>query len=208
MKVTKFIHSCLLIEINDKKILIDPGVYTANSNSLNLNLINRIDYLLITHEHADHMHLPLIKEIINKFLNTKVISNNSVSKILEKEGISVSTKGDDLIEIEAASHEKVFGINPPENILFNISGLFTHPGDSHSFISTNRILALPIQAPWCSLTQAVNLAEKLKPEIILPIHDWHWNEEAKNSFYQRLEEHFKNLGIKFIPLITGKEYEM
>lgn len=208
MKIIKFIHSCLLIEIDNKKILIDPGVYTANSNSLNLNLVNRLDYLLVTHEHADHMHLPLIKEIIIKFPNTKVISNSSVNKILEKEGISSSTTGDDLIKIEAANHEKVFGITPPENILFNIGGLFTHPGDSHSFISTNRILALPVQAPWCSLTQAVNLAEKLKPEIILPIHDWHWNEEAKSSFYQRLEDYFKNLGIKFIPLISSKEYEM
>ncbi|MEK7551280.1 MAG: MBL fold metallo-hydrolase [Patescibacteria group bacterium] len=208
MKVTKFIHSCLLIEIDSKKILIDPGVYTANSNSLDLNLINMLDYLLITHEHADHMHIPLVKEIVRMFPNIKIITNNSVKKILGEERINSFITGDDLIKIEDTRHEKVFGINPPENLLFNIGNFLTHPGDSHSFENTNKVLALPVQAPWCSLTEAVNLAEKLKPEIILPIHDWHWSYDARSSFYQRLEDYFKNLGIKFIPLIRGKEYEM
>jgi L-ascorbate metabolism protein UlaG (beta-lactamase superfamily) len=89
--------------------------------------------------------------------------------------------------------------------MFNIGNIFSDPGDSFSFKSTKKILALPVQAPWGSLTQAVELAVSLKPEVIIPIHDWHWNEIARNAFYKRLEDYFKNEGINFISPQTGVE---
>lgn len=204
MKVTKYIHSCLLVEIEDKNILIDPGEYTFNANILNLNKIENIDYLLITHEHSDHMYIPLVKQILKRFPNLQIVSNSSVGKLLAKEGINSSTESTGLIKIEPAPHEKVFGVEPPNNVLFNIGLQLTHPGDSLHFNSKTPILALPVQAPWCSLTQAVEKAESLRPQIILPIHDWHWNDKARGSFYKRLEGHFRNLGIDFIRLQTGE----
>lgn len=206
MKITKFVHSCLLVEENNKKILIDPGDYSAGA--LDLNYLSGLSYLLITHEHQDHMYLPLIKEILGKFPGLKIISNSSVVGILGAEGIQVSTEGDDFIQTEEVLHEKVFGITPPMNVLFRINGKLTHPGDSHHFSKTTEILALPIQAPWGSTTDAVNLAEKLKPKVIIPIHDWHWNKEARKNMYKRLEEYFATLSIRFIGLETGVTIEV
>lgn len=204
MQVTKFIHSCLLLEEQDKIILIDPGNYTYEGKALNLDLIKNLDYLLITHEHPDHFYLPFIKEIIEKFPQVKILTNSSIVDILAKEGIIAASLSDDFIKIEEVPHEKVFGINPPKNALFRVGGILTDPGDSHSFSSTTKILALPIQAPWGTITQAVELAETLKPETVIPLHDWHWHEKARQWMYKRLEDYFGKIGIEFIPTQTGK----
>lgn len=204
MFVTKFIHSCLLVEDQGKTFLVDPGVYTYQEKALNIDSLPYVDYLLITHEHPDHMFVPLIKEILLKFPGAIVITNFSAANILVKEKVPANTEAPDFIKIETIPHEKIFGGMAPENILFRINDYLTDPGDSHSFKSTTRVLALPVQAPWGSLTNAVNLAEKLKPEVIIPIHDWHWNEEARDTFYKRLVDYFAKINIKFIPLQTGQ----
>lgn len=204
MEVTKYIHSCLLVKAEGKTILIDPGEFTYNSKTLDINAIAQLDYLLITHEHADHMHLPFIKDILGRFPNLKILTNSSVKNLLAKEEISSGTESSELISIESVPHEKVFGIDPPENVLFAIGKDLTHPGDSFHFSSSTRVLALPLQAPWGTLTEAVELAESLKPQIVLPIHDWHWNDQARDSFYKRLEGYFENKEIRFIPLKTGE----
>ena len=212
MKITKFVHSCLLIEESGKKVLIDPGNYSAEV--LDLSHLSNLSYLLITHEHQDHMYIPFIKQVVEKSPNIKVISNSSVAKILEGEGIKVIRPrrsdaqdprglGGDFVEMEEVSHEKIFMGPSPANTLFKVGRRLTHPGDSHHFESSTEILALPVQASWGSTTDAVNLAVRLKPKIIIPIHDWHWSDKARENMYKRLEEYFGKLGIKFIGLQTG-----
>ena len=209
MKISKHVHSCLLIEEAGKVFLIDPGNYTVSENALDLSSIPQLDYLLITHEHQDHTDLSLIKEIFAKFPEVKIFSNSSVAVILEKEGIKVGTSGNELVTLETVPHEKIFMSNTlAKNVMFTIAGKFSHPGDSHHFETSSAILALPVQAPWGSTTAAVELAVKLKPKVIIPIHDWHWNEKARKSIYQRLEEYFRSLGIRFIGLETNEVVEV
>lgn len=204
MQVTKFIHSCLLIEEDGKRFLIDPGNYTAEAKVLSIPALDSLDYLLITHEHVDHMDLSLVKEIVNKFSNIKIMSNNSVAELLGKESIKVSTESDQVVKMETVLHERVFESTPPENVMITIFDKLVDPGDCHHFQTKAPILALPLQAPWGSLTEAVELAERLKPRVILPIHDWHWNDKAREMLYKRLKDHFDKIGINFIPLQTGE----
>lgn len=203
MKVTKFVHSCLFVEDSGKTFLFDPGNYTDQANILNLKSINKLDYLLITHEHPDHMYIPLVRKISERFPAVSIITNPSAQLVLKNEGFEVSGEIPDFIKMEDIPHEKIFGSEVPENVKFIINSILTHPGDSFSFSKTSKILALPVQAPWGSLTEAVELATKLKPEIILPIHDWHWRDEARIMLYKRLTDYFSNLGIRFISLETG-----
>lgn len=208
MKVTKFVHSCLLVEDSGKTFLFDPGNYTDQANILNLKSINKLDYLLITHEHPDHMYLPLVKKISERFPAVSIITNPSAQLVLKNEGIEISNEVPDFIKMEKIPHEKVFGVEVPENVKFTLNNILTHPGDSFSFSQTSKILALPVQAPWGSLTEAVELATKLKPEIILPIHDWHWRDEARIILYKTLTDYFKSLGIRFVSLGTGVSVEL
>jgi L-ascorbate metabolism protein UlaG (beta-lactamase superfamily) len=208
MKVTKHVHSCITLEEKGKTILIDPGNYSYEEKAISAEMIQKLGYLLITHEHNDHMHIPLVKEIAAKFPKAKIISSKSVAAILEKENVPVETAGDELVKVEQAKHERLIGLPSPENVMFTIAGRLTHPGDSHSFTKTAEILALPVQAPWGSFVAAMELAVKLKPKTVIPVHDWHWKEEARKMLYKRAEEYLAEHGIKFVGLETGQEAEL
>lgn len=208
MKISKHIHSCILLKNLEKTILIDPGNYTYENNGLDVSALSRLDFLLITHEHPDHVYFPLLKQLIKKFPDIHIISNTAVAKLLREQGISVDTLGNDFIKIAPIKHEKIFDFIPPSNSLFTLWNAFTDPGDSLSFTQTADILALPLQAPWGSTVWAVEVAEKVKPKIILPIHDWHWRDDIRIGIYNRLEEYFKKRGITFLKPETGVEFQI
>ncbi len=203
MKITKYLHSCLLIEEQGKQILIDPGQFTYQEKVLDSNKLEKLDYILITHEHFDHCYLPFIHELVQKFPGVKIISNPSVVALLQKEDLQASTTGNEFIEIENVPHEDTVISAPPANVLFRVFNQLTHPGDSHHFTLQTPILALPVQAPWGSMTDAIKLAIKLKPKVIIPIHDWHWKDEVREGMYKRLEEYFRQFGIEFKAAETG-----
>ncbi len=196
MKVSKHAHSCLLIEEKGVTMLIDPGNYTSEENALDVDALKSLDFILITHEHQDHMFLPLIKRIVKRFPDVRIISNNSVAAILGKEGIKAETRGNEIIRIAPAKHEMTL-YGAPENVMFTVFGKLTHPGDSLSFGKTAGVLALPIQAPWGSMVAAVEKAAKMKPKFVIPIHDWHWNEKARKRMYEMAAEYLKKRGIVF-----------
>lgn len=205
MIITKHSHSCLLIKEQNQTILIDPGNYTYEEKALDINSLEKLDYILITHEHPDHMYMPFIKELVEKFPQVKIITNSSAVEVLKKEGVLASTEQSSDIQISSTPHERVFGVVPPENIQFSLFNKLTHPGDSLHFKLNTPILALPLQAPWCSLTEAVEYAVSLHPKIVIPIHDWHWNDSAREAFYERLTKYFGDNGIEFNPLGRGEE---
>lgn len=208
MKISKHVHSCLLVENGDTTILVDPGNYSATEHAIHIETLQRLDSIVITHEHPDHMDIPTIKQLVAKFPAVTIFSNASVKDILENEKIAVQTTGNDFIQLTPVPHEKIwFGSQVP-NVMATLFGRFTTPGDSHSFKVQTEILALPVQAPWGSTTNAVELALQLKPKVIIPIHDWHWKDEARQGMYQRLQEYFAQFGIDFKKVETGEIIEV
>ena len=207
MKVSKHLHSCLLIEEEGKTVLIDPGSYTLEENALDVDGLEKLDFVLITHEHSDHMSIPLLKKIREKFPDIRIISNGSVADLLAKEGVQVSIQGTEFIELVPTAHEKVLALEP-HNTLFHLFGKLTHPGDSLQFTETKEILALPIQAPWGSMVQAVEKAAALKPKLVIPIHDWHWKEQARKRLYDAAATHLRQFDIEFRGLKTGESIDI
>lgn len=201
MKITKFTHSCLMVEMPDRTIIFDPGVFSEDA--LNVESLKYLDDIVITHEHPDHCSLDLLKKLVEKFPKVRIKTPSALVPKLE--GISVTTDPVDGIEIFDAKHEghSPF-LKPPENIGVHYLGVLTHPGDSHSFLETKQILALPITAPWGSTDRAVELALQLKPKHVLPIHDWHWKDEVRDEMQSRLQKIFAEYDIEFHPLTDGE----
>ncbi|HSX46235.1 MAG TPA: hypothetical protein VLG27_04530, partial [Candidatus Saccharimonadia bacterium] len=96
----------------------------------------------------------------------------------------------------------------PEEIGVHYLDKLSHPGDSHSFKETKAILALPVTAPWGATIKGVNLAIKLKPKHVLPIHDWHWSSDAQSGMYDLMEGVLAKEGITFHKLETGVPAEI
>ena len=208
MKISKHLHSCLLAEEAGKIILIDPGNYTFEEKALDIGKLEKLDFLLITHEHQDHIYLPFLKIILEKFPQVKIISSPSVAGLLGAEKISVSTEGNEVISFVSARHELLLGGKTTENYVFNIFGKLTHPGDSIQFAKSCDILALPIQAPWGSFVASVEKAVALKPKIVIPIHDWHWKDAARRRMYDMAKQYLAEKGIEFHGLEVGEASEI
>jgi L-ascorbate metabolism protein UlaG (beta-lactamase superfamily) len=208
MKISKHLHSCLFVEEQDKTYLIDPGIFTYQEKALDINQLTKLDYLLITHDHPDHFYLPFVKEIVAKFPTTKIITTNEITEQLAKEAITATYEADATVSLTRVPHEHLWDKEPPENVLITVFGKLATPGDSHHFETSAEILALPIQAPWGSTTDAVNLAVKLQPKVIIPVHDWMWRDDFRKTMYQRLAEFFKTKNIDFKAIETGEVVEV
>ena len=205
MKITKFIHSCLLVEMPapvNRTALFDPGI--MSEPALDVNKLEFLDNIIITHNHADHMSIPLIKKLVAKFPEVRITATPEAVGQLAAEGIdSVSEETPGIVFFDSP-HESVIPMFPtPQEIGVHYLDRLTHPGDSHSFTETRAVLALPVTAPWGSTVRAVNLALELRPKYIIPIHDWHWRDEARKQTYDNLEKLFVEHGIVFLKPETG-----
>ncbi|HET7630571.1 MAG TPA: MBL fold metallo-hydrolase [Candidatus Saccharimonadales bacterium] len=209
MKITKLVHSCLLIETPERVGLIDPGNFSAQAIT-NLSL-SRLDDILITHEHGDHMDIDIIKDLLSEFPAVNIIAPDEAAQKLQAAGIETATdKLIDGVETFDSPHESVaplFG-QPPQEYGYHYLDKLSHPGDSHSFSETKAILALPVSAPWGSTIKAINLGLELKPKYVIPIHDWHWNDQARASLYDKMAVAFEDNGINFIKPDNGQAFEI
>jgi L-ascorbate metabolism protein UlaG (beta-lactamase superfamily) len=206
MKITKFVHSCLLVEMPDpvnRTVLFDPGA--MSEEALGNHKLEFLDDIVITHAHGDHFHLPVLQKLVEQFPDVRILAPTEVVEKLTVQGIKAQDTPPEGMTLFDAPHEDVEPMFPlPQEIGVHYLDKFSDPGDSHSFTETKEILALPVQAPWGSTINAVKLALELKPKHILPIHDWHWSDAARSGMYDQLEGLFKEHDITFHKLETGK----
>lgn len=206
MKITKLGHSCLAIEKDGTKIVIDPGNYTNPDADL-----NNIDALFFTHgQHRDHLDIDVVKSILESNPNLPVYSDGETAQILQQEKIQtkVAKAGDEImvkemsIKVFGLEHERIYpDTSTGGNICFLADNKFFDPGDS--FIVPGvpiEVLALPVSAPWLKLSESIDYALKIKPEKCLPIHDG--NMHATKPVYGAPEKILGENGIEFIKETT------
>jgi L-ascorbate metabolism protein UlaG (beta-lactamase superfamily) len=206
MKITKLVHSCLLVEMPEpvnRTVLFDPGVMsTVDADSLQY-----LDDIVITHSHGDHLNVDVVKQLVQKFPEVRILAPAEVVEQLKGEGIAATTEPPEGMVLFTSPHENVEPLFPiPEQIGVHYLDKLSHPGDGLSFSETKEILALPVQAPWQKGTpvDALQKALELKPKYIIPIHDWHWRDEARESTYDNLEKAFAKEGITFLKAKNGE----
>jgi L-ascorbate metabolism protein UlaG (beta-lactamase superfamily) len=206
IKITKFVHSCLLVELGERVVLCDPGQFSWESGLFDINKLNTLDQIVITHEHFDHFHLPFLQALMERFPDVPIISTQSVKNQLEEKGFNnIYTESNILVEI--FSSKRHASLDPlgatPENIAVHIFDTLTVGGDRHDLEKSKTILALPVTAPWGSMMGATKMALDLAPKHIIPIHDWHWSEIARQQAYARLKSFFAEKEIIFHDMQDG-----
>lgn len=210
MKITKYEHSTILAETPDRVALFDPGVFTWKSDKFNLDDIARIDRLIITHPHPDHLSPEAVAAIVAKFPDVHIVGNQACQNAIEDAGISVTFRDTTVCScsFEAPHHSiEPFGKTVP-NMGFHFKEQLTHPGDSYTFSETKEILAMPFVAPWGTVIDALKKTIELKPKHVVPIHDWFYSDDAKAWLYNRLEEVLAEHDIKLHKLMPGDSVEI
>jgi len=176
MNITKFGHSCLLVEEGSVRLLIDPGIFSDGFQE-----ISPIDAILITHLHPDHCDPAALRGLIEQNPQTKVYSNDDVRALLEKEGMSVIVPKDrEKIDVSGVSirsyqntHAEIYRTLPrPQCTGFLIADRFYYGGDNLDVPDAPvDILALPVVAPWGKTVDFIDFAVAIHPRIVFPVHD-------------------------------------
>ena len=213
MKIKKFGQCCLLITTNDVTILTDPGSFSSTQNEA-----TGIDVVLITHEHADHLHIESLGAILKNNPGARVITNSAVGKKLTEAGIAfevvegrgkVTVKN---IEIEAfdGKHEEIYeDYGQVQNTGYFIDNKLFYPGDS--FFDPKKpvaVLALPVAGPWCRLADVIRYALRVRPAKAFPVHDAALSRGGGIALIYRIAgQVLKENKIDFVPMEEGSEAE-
>lgn len=208
MKITKYGHCCLLIEEKGLRILTDPGNYTTAQSE-----VKKIDAILITHEHIDHLHIPSLKDCLKNNPKARIITNKGVAKMLDAEGIKYELVEDGqnvkikdvLIEGFGKFHAEMHKTLPLSgNTGYFISNRLFYPGDAlYNPKKSVEILALPVAGPWIKISEAIDYALEIKPKIAFPVHDAGLKSFGSAHFMpQRI---LTQKGINFMAMEEGKE---
>lgn len=210
MKITKFEHSCVLVEDGENIFLTDPGIFAWESGNVNVQNLPNIQTIIVTHKHPDHFALPFVKELIEKFPNVLWIVASDIRDELMKLGArNVTSLSNNLFEVIEGEHAIVepFGVKV-NNIIVSYKDKISITGDTHDFQVSKDILFLAVQAPWGTTVDALLLAIKLKPKYVFPVHDWMWNQNWKQYTYDRFESVLNEEGVKFLRPINGKSIDI
>lgn len=211
MRLTKFVHSCLLAETADAAILFDPGQFSWESGLVDMQELPTLDTVVITHEHADHFSQDFVRAILKKFPETSFITTESIAKTLQEMGVKhVSTESRENISIfSKKTHASLEPLGvAPQNIAVHFADTLTVGGDRHDLEESKQVLALPVTAPWGSMMAAASMALRLRPKTIIPIHDWHWNDKARKIAYDTLQTFFDRSGIRFVTVTDGEPVDV
>ena len=213
MRVTKFIHSCLLVENGADRILMDPGTFTFAGGAIPLETFDRIAAIVITHRHADHVDQAAVKHILERNRSAVVLANADVREMLAGGGTPVEVfeegtrrVGATTLRAVRAEHAALLNAVPPPNVAYVVEETLLHPGDSFAAsLDACRgipLLALPVAAPWTSELGAAAFAERLGPKAIVPIHDGYVKEPFARMRHENYEKHFAKSGVPFRSLLA------
>ena len=210
MKITKYPQSCLLIEANDKRLLIDPG--SLVSQHIQPADLLPIDAIMITHEHPDHADPDLLRSLLaDKPIpvianaSTKDLLGDLVTKVV-MDSETFDAAGFSIKAYELPHCLMVDGSAGPQNTGYVIDGVFFHPGDG---ISINNLqvanVAIPFAGPDISPKDIFDFINQTGAQTVIPIHHDFFtaNIPAITSWINRALPN-----IKFVALEHGQSTEL
>ncbi len=208
MNITKLGHCCLLVEEAGLRILTDPGMFSVGAQEN----AEGLDAIVITHEHADHLHADSLRKILQKNPRAKIIGNSSVGKLLkDMAGNFIQVEDGEKAEVgglvlsgHGRQHAEIYeDFGQVENTGYFIGRRLFYPGDA--FYNPGRqveILALPVAGPWMKVSEAVDYGKAISPKVCFPVHDGML--KAAGSHHLAPEKFLKAAGIDFRPLSAGE----
>jgi L-ascorbate metabolism protein UlaG (beta-lactamase superfamily) len=215
------LHSCVLIEKGNERILFDPGKFSFVEDGPQPTDFDNLNAVIITHSHPDHMDAEAIQSIMRNNPDAKLLGNAGVANALSDFGLTVElfeerTRkiGDFSVDAYEARHANIVSAQIPPNTAYIVDGGLLNPGDSYAYsLDALRgkfdVLALPVMAPWATELDTVGFAARMNAKRILPIHDGYVKDFFLRMRYDNYENHFSSGDVKFERLErAGDEVEV
>jgi L-ascorbate metabolism protein UlaG (beta-lactamase superfamily) len=206
MDITRFGHSCLLVEDGDARVLLDPGVFSSGFEDL-----RGLTGILITHQHIDHLDPTKLRTVVDNNPEAVLYVDEGSDGQLSEFAHTVVRAGDALdlgtsVTVHGSQHAVIHEDIPRiPNVGYLIGGRFFTPGDALTVPDADvEILGLPTDAPWLKLSEAVGLLREVKPAIAFPVHDAVLAPQAAGIWYGQFEA-LAPAGTTFKKVLPGEQ---
>jgi len=203
MQIRKFSHSCMLVEADGVRVLIDPGSYSSGFESL-----SELDALLLTHQHVDHFDKDRILDLLSRNDRAAVMADEQTAALLAEAGRQVRTVHEEdrfpVGPVEVTVHGREHAVVHPDlpnvtNVGYFLADTVFHPGDALTVPDRPvGVLALPVGAPWLPIRDAIDYMRAVRPRVAIAVH-----ERALGSpqlAYGLLGRFAADLGTRFVVL--------
>jgi L-ascorbate metabolism protein UlaG (beta-lactamase superfamily) len=178
MRITHLGHACLLVEMADTRVLVDPGTFADD-----LSEVRDLDAVLVTHQHPDHLDPDRLPGIVAANPGAVVLVDPGSLEMLSGLGVrarthdGATTVGNVTVtpfgEQHALIHDDIPRI-PNVGVRLDAAGepSFFHPGDAlDAEPGEVDVLAFPLQAPWQRSRDMTAFLRRLAAPHAVPVHD-------------------------------------
>ncbi|WP_054816549.1 MBL fold metallo-hydrolase [Nocardia arizonensis] len=195
MRIAHFGHSCILVELQGKKVLFDPGNFSHGFEG-----ITGLDAIAVTHQHPDHIDPARVDALVEANPGARLFSDPQTAalrgdrweavragQVVDLDGLRITGGGGR----HAVIHPEIPVI---DNTVFQLGtaedpAQLVHPGDSLWVPSTPvGVLATPAAAPWMRISEAVDYLRAVNPRTAFPIHFGIIEPRAQGIYFGRLAE--------------------
>lgn len=215
MIITKYVHSCVLIEAAGAKLLFDPGAFSFEEGRVTPTLFHDVTTIAITHDHPDHVAIAALQQIVSQS-NAAVIGNRAVASSLAQHGIAVTVLEDTIqqigpftVQAMPAQHEPILSDTLPRNTAFLVNDRVLNPGDSFDpTLLAHRgveVVLLPIMAPWLTELAVADFLRHLRPQQVLSVHDGYAKDFFLRQRYNTYAQYCQTQHIQFHAVIEPGE---
>lgn len=211
MKVTKLEHACLILEIEAKKLVIDPGFYSAPLTNL-----DDVAAVVVTHVHDDHCSEDQLDLIFESNPVAEIFATGEVRERLAKSRPQLKVHeihhgdyfevGPFNLEFFGEMHQEIHRSIPlVQNCGVMVNDELYYPGDSYTKPDrTVALLAVPTSAPWLKIGDVIDFIEEVKPQRAFATHNSLLSETGNHLANSRVKSFVEKHGGTFEYLLPGQ----
>jgi len=211
MKITKFDHALLSIEVDSKMVVIDPGSYSNK-----LPGFKNVAAICLTHIHEDHSYKPHVEKIMLENPDAQIFGPAEVAQKLGGLPVQVVYHGDHFevsgfeLDFSGDLHEQIHRSIPLiQNTGVTVNRTLYYPGDSYTIPENKvKVLACPTSAPWIKIADVMDFIAAVKPETLFPTHNALLSDNGHELYNHRISEVTKENGGNFVSLKPGQSLEV
>ncbi|WP_114905974.1 MBL fold metallo-hydrolase [Ornithinimicrobium murale] len=212
MQITHLGHSCVLLELADQRILIDPGNFSDVSGVRDLTAV------LVTHQHPDHVDPAQLAPLLAANPEARVLlEEQTVEQLAGAAGdhrdrlVSMPTGTDVHVgtvtispvgQRHAFIHDYVPRIDNT-GLVVRADGEPTvfHPGDALDAEPGHvDVLLVPVNAPWARVGDTVSFVRRIAPGRVVPIHDALLNDTGRGMYLRHIADFGADGGVELLDL--------
>ena len=221
MRLTSFGHSCLLVEVADLRVLLDPGIFSDGFEQL-----RDLDAVLVTHQHPDHCDPDRFVPLVEANPGARVLLEPQTADQLRDGGlrrdvetltsgtdVTLEGRGSALTVSPVGQRHAIIHADIPRidntGVVLRADGepSFFHPGDALDAEPGDvDLLGVPVNAPWCAMKETVDFVRRIGAGRFVPIHDGLLAENGRELYLRQVTNLSAQVidGLSVLDLADGK----